>query len=298
MSRRIAIAAATALLCAAAAGCGLGAGDDTGEAELRITRGGGAVEMLPPEWHEIRESDTVLRLTERNAEVETTYSGGFVQSIDGVEGGREAGRLTDWFFSVNGIEVGTGAADYVLRDGDRLWWDHREWNAAMRIPVNVGAYPEPLVNGYEGEKHPVALECLAQAGCAELEERLADAGVELTDPGPDSIRILAGPWEKVRSDPAARFVEKGPGVSGVFAEMVPEADGWALSLLSDNGAEAERRRSGAALVAAVRLAEDPPVWLVTGTDEEGAERAMELVDEETLDGRYAVGPGGMPLPVP
>ena len=117
----------------------------TGEAELRITRGGGAVEMLAPEWHEIRESDTVLRLTERNAEVETRYSGGFVQSIDGVEGGREAGRLTDWFFSVNGVEVGTGAADYVLRDGDRVWWDHREWNAAMRIPVNVGAFPEPLV---------------------------------------------------------------------------------------------------------------------------------------------------------
>src|SRR5687768_5176709 len=148
--------------------------------------------MLAPEWHEIRESDTVLRLTERNAEVETSYGGGFVQSIDGVEGGREAGRLTDWFYSVNGVEVGTGAADYVLRDGERVWWDHREWNAAQRIPVNVGAYPEPLANGYEGEVHPVALECSAEAGCAELEERLAEDGIELSEPEPDSIRILAG----------------------------------------------------------------------------------------------------------
>lgn len=299
MKNRIAIAAAAALCCAAAAGCGLGAGGDAGEAELRITRAGGAVEMLAPEWHEIRESDTVLRLTERNAEIETRYSGGFVQSIDGVEGGREAGRLTDWFYSVNGIEVGTGAADYVLRDGDRVWWYHREWDTAQRMPVNVGAYPEPLVNGYEGEDHPVALECMLQAGCAELEERLADDGVEVSDPEPDSIRILAGPWDKVREDPAAQMIEEGPAVSGVFAEMIPVIDrGWTLSLLNWRGVEEERRLSGAGLVAAVRIAEQPPVWLVTGTDEEGAERAMRLVDEDMLGGRYAVGPQGTALPLP
>ena len=299
MRSRIAIAAAAALACAAAAGCGLGPGEETGEVELRITRGGSAVEMLAPEWHEIRESDTVLRLTERNAEVETSYGGGFVDSIDGVEGGREVGRLTDWFYSVNGIEVGTGAADYQLHDGERVWWYHREWNAAQRIPVNVGAYTEPLASGYEGEKHPVALECLAEAGCDELEERLADAGVELSEPEPDSIRILAGPWDRVREDPAARMVEEGPATSGVFADMAPVIDrGWTLALLNTRGVEEGRRVSGAPLVAAVRIGEQPPVWLVTGTDEEGAQLAMRLVDEETLDGRYAVGPGGTALPLP
>ena len=298
MIRRVATAAAAALCCAAAAGCGLGAGEETGEAELRITRGGGAVEMLAPEWHEIRESDTVLRLTERNAEVETSYGGGFVQSIEGVEGGREAGRLTDWFYSVNGVEVGIGAADYVLRDGERVWWDHREWNAAQRIPVNVGAYPEPLANGYEGEEHPVALECFAQAGCGELEERLAEDGVELSEPEPDSIRILAGPWDRVRDDPAAQMIEEGPAVSGVFAGFAATHEGWALALLNSRGVEQQRRLRGAALVAAVRIGEEPPVWLVTGTDEKGAERAVRLIDEETLGGRYAVGPQGVALPLP
>jgi hypothetical protein len=295
---RLAIAAAAALFCAAAAGCGLGAGEETGEVELRITRGGGAVEMLAPGYHEIRESDTVLRLTERNAEVETRYGGGFVQSIDGVEGGREAGRLTDWFYSVNGVEVGTGAADYVLRDGERVWWDHREWNAAQRIPVNVGAYPEPLLNGYEGEEHPVALECFAQAGCAELEERLAEDGIELSEPAPDSIRILAGPWDEVRDDPAARMIEEGPATSGVFATFIATRAGWSLSMLNPRGVEQERRLGGAALVAAVRIGEKPPVWVVTGTDDAGAERAMQLVDEEKLNGRYAVGPQGVALPLP
>ena len=298
MINRIAIAATAALCCAVVAGCGLGAGDSTGEAELRITRGGSEVEMLAPEWHEIRESDTVLRLTERNAELETSYGGGFVESIDGVEGGREAGRLTDWFYSVNGIEVGTGSADYPLHDGERVWWYHREWNAAQRIPVNVGAYPEPLANGYEGAEHPVALECLAAEGCAELEERLAGDGVNLSDPEPDSIRILAGPWDRVREDPAARTLEQGPAESGVFAAFAATHEGWALVLLNANGVEKERRLRGAALVAAVRRGEEPPVWLVTGTDEEGAQRAMSLVDEETLDGRFAVGPQGVALPLP
>ena len=297
MRLRVAIATAAALCCAAAAGCGFGAGEKTGEVELRITRGGGAVEMVAPGYHEIRESDTVLRLTERNAEVETSYGGGFVDSIDGVEGGNESGLLTDWFYSVNGIEVGTGAADYQLHDGERVWWYHREWNAAQRIPVNVGASPEPLASGYEGEEHPVALECFAQAGCAELEERLAEDGVELSEPEPDSIRILAGPWDKVREDPAAQLVEEGPVSSGVFAGFAATHAGWSLVLLNSNGVE-EQRRLSAPLVAATRIGEQPPVWLVTGTDEEAAERAMRLVDEETLDGRFAVGPDGVALPLP
>jgi hypothetical protein len=286
------------LCCAIAAGCGFGAGEKTGQAELRITRAAGAVTMLAPEFHDIRESDTVMRLTERNADVKTRYGGGFIEEIDGVAGGSTRGRYTDWFYSVNGVDAPVGAADFVLHDSDRVWWDHREWNAAMRIPANVGAYPEPLVHGYEGKRHPVALRCLVRTGCAPLEERLADAGVEMSRPQPDSIRILAGPWERVRTDPAARQIESGPGSSGVFAEMVRDGGGWALSLLSIGGAEGERHGPGAPLVAAVRLGEDPPTWVVTGTDERGAERAMNLVDEDYLDGHYAVGPGGVALPLP
>ena len=46
-----------------------------------------------------------MRLLQRKFEVETRYGGGFVQEIDGVGGGREAGRPVDWFFYVNGIEA-------------------------------------------------------------------------------------------------------------------------------------------------------------------------------------------------
>jgi hypothetical protein len=138
---------------------------------------------------------------------------------------------------------------------------------------------------------------MVRAGCGPLEDRLAEAGVELSEPTAGSIRILAGPWEKVRADPAARMLEEGPGVSGVFAGFFPQGDGWTLSLLNVRGVESYHRRSGAPLVAAVRSGEQPPVWLVTGTDERGAERAMQLVTEDYLDGHYAIGPGGEALPL-
>ena len=38
----------------------------------------------------VTESDTVMRVLERSARVSTRYGGGFVQSIDGVEGKRVA----------------------------------------------------------------------------------------------------------------------------------------------------------------------------------------------------------------
>src|SRR5215210_6535759 len=108
-------------LCAAlaTAGCGLGAGESVGRAELRVTRDFGATEVVEPASEEVSESDTVLRLLDRGAEVATRYGGGFVQSIDGIEGGRADGRMVDWFYSVNGVEPALGAGEYDLGDGDR-----------------------------------------------------------------------------------------------------------------------------------------------------------------------------------
>ena len=50
-------------------------------------------------------------MLDREAEITTRYGGGFVQSIDGLEGALDAGRSLDWFFFVNGIESSTGAAE-------------------------------------------------------------------------------------------------------------------------------------------------------------------------------------------
>jgi hypothetical protein len=83
---------------------------------------------------------------ERKLKVTTKYGGRYVQSIDGISGSLSDQR--DWFFFVDGIEGGRSAAEVRIHPGDVLWWDYRHWTpSTMSIPVVVGAYPHPFVDG-------------------------------------------------------------------------------------------------------------------------------------------------------
>src|SRR3954452_21876831 len=99
MTRRRGTAVATALLSAAlaAAGCGLGPGADVGSVGLAVTREFGTTPMLRRSL-EAKESDTVMRTLEANADIETRFGGGFVHAIDGVAEGERGGDPYDWFF--------------------------------------------------------------------------------------------------------------------------------------------------------------------------------------------------------
>ncbi len=284
-------AVAIALLFAAfaAAGCGLGPGGNVGDVELTVTRDYGAVPVLHRRLDDVTESDTVMRALERSADITTRYGGGFVQSIEGLEA-EEGGRSLDWFFFVNGVESTVGAADYRLHGGEAIWWDYRDWGAAMRVPAVVGSWPQPFLGGYEGRAHPVALECVGGGdACAEVEERLAGAGVRLRPrPSDGAIRVLVGPWARVRNDPAAGQIEDGPETSGVFADFRSGADGYRLIGLDEGGGEAVRFGPGAGLVAATRRFEAPPVWVVTGANGAGVRAAAGLLGAAGLRDRYAV----------
>ena len=90
MRRARILAAALALCAAAAAGCGLGPGKDQGDVELTVTRDYGR-KVLLQKTDSINESDTVscaCSIATRTSS--TRYGGGFVQSIDGLSGGRRA----------------------------------------------------------------------------------------------------------------------------------------------------------------------------------------------------------------
>ena len=108
-----AVAAALAALALALGGCGFGAGTSApGAAQLDVTRDFGRQHFQPARLVHVHESDTVMRFLQATHKVDTRYGGGFVQSIDGLAGDRSAQR--DWFFYVNGIEAGVGAADFGL----------------------------------------------------------------------------------------------------------------------------------------------------------------------------------------
>lgn len=296
-------AAAIALLLAAcaAAGCGLGAGADVGGVSLTVTRDYGAESLPVPGRDSVSESDTVMRVLERNAEIATRYGGGFVQSIDGLEADERFGHSFDWFFYVNGVESTVGAADYPLHGGEAIWWDYRDWSAAMRVPAVVGSWPQPFVGGYDGPRRPIAVVCLGGGGaCGAVREALAAAGVEpASGSAKEAIRVLVGTWPRVRTDPAAAQVEDGPQASGVFARFERHGDGWALVGLGSDGQAARTFGPVAGLVAATRRSDAPPTWIVTGAGRAGVAAAARLLDPADLRDRYAVATeGGKAVPLP
>ena len=183
-----------------------------------------------------------MRLLQRRAKVTTRYGGGFVQCVDGICGGSDAGSRLDWFYFVNGVEATKGAAASTLHGGDRVWWDHRSWEATDRVPAVVGSFPEPFLHGPgEDKRLPVRVECLKPQDqvCKDAQEAL----VRLRHPASkttlrssiaqDTLRVVVGTWDVLREDGALQPLEDGPSASGVYAE--PRADGRSIALLDARG---------------------------------------------------------------
>jgi len=289
------LAAALALLASAVVGCGLGPGADEGEVTLTVSRDYGGEVMLQ-KTDSIRESDTVLRVLDRNADITTRYGGGFIQSIDGLAGTSSGGRSSDWFFYVNGVESPIGSAQYDPSGGDRIWWDYRDWSAAMRVPAVVGSWPEPFVHGFRGTHWATSVDCAAsQAVCGLVGERLRSAG---SATGPGGIRVLVGPWKRIHADPVAHVLGDPPSESGVFARLV-STKRTLLDVLNQQGQPAGSIGKGGGLIAALRPGDDPPTWVVTGTDAKGVAAAAQLLGPG-LRNHYALAtqPGAGPIAVP
>ena len=138
-----------ALAVAALAGCG-GAGE--GKATLWITRDAGARVLLV---REVPAGLTAMQALDRAADVKTRYAGRFVQAINGMEGSLNERR--DWFYFINGVQADRSAAEYRLHRGDIEWWDYRSWRGNPEYPVVIGAFPEPLIHGFDGKTRPTAV---------------------------------------------------------------------------------------------------------------------------------------------
>jgi hypothetical protein len=294
------------LLALVVAGCGMGAGDSQeGGATLLVTRDFGTRSVGTGSADPIPGGETVMRMLQRDFDVETRYGGGFVQQINGIAGGREGGRPVDWFYYVNGILAEDGAAAHKLVAGDQVWWDHHDWGASADVRAVVGSYPEPFVSGIGGKRLPVRLDCAESAAdaCDEVARRLGDAGVKAgrsaagSFGGEGVLRIEVGVWADVRKDPAARRLEEGPRASGVYVR--PSASGDELALLDPEGETVRTIRAGAGLVAATKLGGEAPTWVVTGTDATGLAAAAAQLEEEALADHFAIAvEEGRPTPLP
>jgi len=309
MRPRRGIAVASALLALlATAGCGLGPGAEVGDVRLMVTRDYGR-ETMAETTVAAKESDTVMRVLEGEADVSTRYGGGFVHSVDGLAEGSRGGDPFDWFFYVDGEEAEIGAADYDLHGHERIWWDYRNWAAVNHVPEVVGSWPAPFKKGIGAEQHPVAVECLFRGSfrtddvqkepraCEETRAALEREGVHVAPGAPEkAMRILVGPWGAVKQDPVAGLIGAGPEESGVFAEF----RGRDLVALDEDGKEAEDLGPDAGLVAATNRYGGLPVWVVTGGTGAAVDRAAEALKPDLLRNHYAIAADGAlisPLPL-
>jgi hypothetical protein len=283
------------LAAVALAGCGLGAGAAPTAVQLTVSRDFGARVLHRTGSPKLAGEETVMSLLLRNYDVATRYSGGFVQSVDGLSGGHEGGAPVDWFYYVNGVEAPRGAASTTVHPGDHIWWDRHNWSQTDDVPAVVGSFPEPFLNGLEGRRLPVRVECEAIAGyaCRTVFARLHAAGVPAAVAAPESnagagsLRVLVGVWAKVSGDPAAGPIARGPRASGVYARF--DSAGSELTLLDQEGRTARSLTGAAGLIAATRQGEgSAPVWVVTGTEAAGVELAARAFDQGSLQDRFAL----------
>jgi hypothetical protein len=296
-----------AIVAAALAGCGLGPGPVPEGVHLKVTRDFGAHLLTQTGAPRVVGTETVMSLLLRNDKVTTKYGGGFVESIDGLSGGQETGGdPLDWFYYVNGIEAPKGAAATNVHQGDHVWWDLHDWSQTDDIPAVVGSYPEPFLNGTEGKRLPVRVECAAaqSAPCRMVIERLRALGVPAavaaigSGAEPDALQVVVGQWTGIHGDPSVTSIESGPRASGVYARFA--SNGQTLTLLGGNGNTTATLTAGAGLIAATKDVESAIVWVVTGTTEAGVQRAASAFDTSALQNHFAlaVTDTGAQLPVP
>ena len=302
--RRILGLVAAGVALAALSGCGLGPGPGTGGVSLTVTRDFGGRSVAELKRSRVPGSETVMRMLQRNFHVGTRYGGGFVESINGSSGNSDR---TDWFYYVNGIQAGQGAATTAVHKSDRIWFDLHDWHATDSIPAVVGSFPAPFINGLGGKRLPTTVECAADvsAACTRVAKALSVAGVPAasqllgTGSGPDTLGVVVGPWRDLESEVAASYIEHGPGASGVYARFAGR-HGSSLQLLDPAGHVVRTLGAGAGLVAATADTTSVPTWLITGTDAAGVTAAARALNAGALHDHFALALSGneqIPIPV-
>jgi hypothetical protein len=275
-----------ALVCAVVllVGCGEAAVGQPGSVSVAITRDFGAKPVVSSPPISVHGSAKLLDVLDRV--VDTHAGSGAITSINGVDG--------DWRVFVNGVRV-RNAAGAKVKPGDRVWFDLPGAGVPV-VPAVTGAYPEPFVHGVAGKRVPTRVECAdpSSHACDTVADRLTAQGVVAARGGinagrnDETIRVVVGTWTELRAtkDDAVERIDQGPGRSGVFARF--DADGRELEVLDGQGEPKRTLGAGTGLVAATKIADREPVWLVTGTDDAGVDAAAGALDEATLTTGYAL----------
>ena len=267
---------------------------------VTVTRDFGTL-VLKDREVEVSAEASALRALMEVCEVETAYGGGFVKGIDGLASGYLAdtggGTKMDWFFYLNGQMADVGSDAYVLREGDWVLFDYHSWEHSLFTAFLAGCFPEPFLHGYQGP--PGGVVVLYAPGREEEARRvsrlLEGAGAspcvlrEMGDdwrPSQGEYAVLVGTWKEMEDNTYIREVQENAPRVGIYAFF---REGR-LVVLDAEGREKRVLDAGAGLVTGTgpRLGDGRSVLLVSGTDEEGLQAALSLLEDPEVRGRAPV----------
>jgi len=192
-------APALVLVALALAGCGLAVGPAPSAGQLLITREFGARVVHRSGVLHAGAHETVLAQLQRSYSV---TGGGPHTSVTAIGALAEApladGETLKWLYYVNGVQVSRAPARRAVHAGDHVWWDLHDATNSNDAAAVVGAYPEPFLNGTEGKRLPVRVECASdsQAACRLVTARLRAAGVPAavaaigSGGAPETLRVM------------------------------------------------------------------------------------------------------------
>jgi hypothetical protein len=290
--RGAAALAAVAVGALALGGCSA-AGDGAG-AQLLVTQDFGARPVADLPQPKAASDDTPLALLKRNVPgVRDVPAAGGDRRVTAVGPLAERGA-TRWSLYVNGVGADADGPTDDLHDDDAVWWDRHGTAATGRVRAVVGSFPAPFSHGPEGKKLPVRIECSPAdiPSCQKVQDAMTAAGVFAAQGGlqqaltKETLRIIVGPWAQIRDDDAARQLEAGPRVSGVYAK--PSPDGRSIAILDARGAVTRRLGPGSGLIAATRFHDGQPVWIVTAPDVAGVAAVAQALDQGNLKDHFAL----------
>lgn len=278
-----------AVLAATLALAGCGGGEPSGdETDLLVTRDFGATAIDDELSVPATAGLTAMRQLQAHNDVETSYGGRFVNSIDGLTGG--GGK--DWLFYVDGVDADKSAAEVRLSGGETVQWDYHPWQTVELTGAIVGAYPEPML----GRRAELLCIVGAPEACEVATTALEKDGVNLNGQPDKSVTIHLGVWEEARKTIGIPDISASPEQSGVFAST--GESGRTMQLADSEGNLVRTLGKDAGLVFAYS-AGDQVSWVVTGITAEGVKAAAELLDRDKLRGRFAMATdGGKAIPLP
>lgn len=304
------------LFCFLLSGCQAGLSDtEGGEVKLLVTTGYGK-EIIFDDTVEALPGQSVLVLMDRHLDVDYAYGGRFVNSIEGISSGftgvAGGSEKKDWFFYLNGISSGTGAADYYPQQGDVIWWDYNSWDAALIVPAVTGAFPQPFVNGYR-EENPCTIIMYGKENkpqAAEIENYLKERGAEGIELMPyreekassrGCMTMVIAPWRELKNSSFWQGLQDHRKQSGWFVEIDSHEN---IIPLDEAGEKDENslKAEGVVIATGSDMGDRHPLWFITAVNKQKKEKLISLITDypELIYGRMGavmVNDEILPLPV-